>query len=74
MKELISRGFSSRFIKLFFEPFFGGVFLERNLATAASVFEFTFAMFSSGRMSSSRWYVLDSSANGQTTSCYLSTD
>ena len=48
-EELISRGFSSRFIKLFFEPFFGGVFLERNLATAASVFEFTFAMFSSGR-------------------------
>lgn len=48
-EELVSRGFSSRFIKLFFEPFFGGVFLERNLATAASVFEFTFAMFSSGR-------------------------
>ena len=48
-EELVSRGFSSGFIKLFFEPFFGGVFLERNLATAASVFEFTFAMFSSGR-------------------------
>ncbi len=48
-EELISRGFSSGFIKLFFEPFFGGVFLERNLTTAAPVFEFTFAMFSSGR-------------------------
>ena len=48
-EELVSRGFSSEFIKLFFEPFFGGVFLERDLTTAATVFEFTFAMFSSGR-------------------------
>ena len=44
-EELISRGFSSDFIRLFFEPFFGGVFLERNLTTASQVFEFTFAMF-----------------------------
>ena len=48
-EELVLRGFSSDFIKLFFEPFFGGVFLERNLTTAATVFKFTFAMFSSGR-------------------------
>jgi protoporphyrinogen oxidase len=48
-EELVLRGFSSEFIKLFFEPFFGGVFLERNLTTAATVFKFTFAMFSSGR-------------------------
>ncbi len=48
-EALSSRGFSSEFIKLFFEPFFGGVFLERNLTTASTVFEFTFAMFSSGR-------------------------
>ena len=48
-EELVLRGFSSEFIKLFFEPFFGGVFLERNLTTAATVFNFTFAMFSSGR-------------------------
>ena len=47
-EELISRGFSSDFIRLFFEPFFGGVFLERNLTTASQVFEFTFAMFSLG--------------------------
>jgi phytoene dehydrogenase-like protein len=48
-EELVLRGFSSEFIKLFFEPFFGGVFLERDLTTAATVFKFTFAMFSSGR-------------------------
>jgi len=46
---LAARGFSPRFIELFFEPFFGGVFLERELTTAAPVFEFTFAMFSLGR-------------------------
>lgn len=46
---LEARGFSPRFIRLFFEPFFGGVFLERELTTADSVFEFTFAMFSLGR-------------------------
>ena len=48
-EALSSRGFSSEFIKLFFEPFFGGVFLERDLTTSSTVFEFTFAMFSSGR-------------------------
>ena len=48
-EELVLRGFSSEFIKFFFEPFFGGVFLERDLTTAATVFKFTFAMFSSGR-------------------------
>ena len=47
-EELVSRGFSPEFIQLFFEPFFGGVFLERNLTTASQVFEFTFAMFSLG--------------------------
>ncbi len=46
---LEARGFSPGFIRLFFEPFFGGVFLERELATAEPVFDFTFAMFSLGR-------------------------
>jgi len=46
---LEGRGFSPSFIRLFFEPFFGGVFLERELATAETVFAFTFAMFSLGR-------------------------
>lgn len=46
---LKARGFSTDFIRMFFEPFFGGVFLERELATAETVFGFTFAMFSQGR-------------------------
>jgi phytoene dehydrogenase-like protein len=48
-EELIARGFSEGFIRRFFEPFFGGVFLERSLDTAAPVFQFTFAMFALGR-------------------------
>jgi len=48
-EELNARGFSEAFIRRFFEPFFGGVFLERQLNTSAAVFEFTFAMFALGR-------------------------
>jgi len=48
-EELIARGFSEAFIRRFFEPFFGGVFLERSLDTSAAVFQFTFAMFALGR-------------------------
>jgi phytoene dehydrogenase-like protein len=48
-QELIARGFSEAFIRRFFEPFFGGVFLERSLDTSAAVFQFTFAMFALGR-------------------------
>jgi phytoene dehydrogenase-like protein len=47
-EELVARGFSDAFIRRFFVPFFGGVFLERSLDTAASVFLFDFAMFSLG--------------------------
>jgi phytoene dehydrogenase-like protein len=47
--ELATRGFSEAFIERFFVPFFGGVFLERKLETAAPVFLFDFAMFSLGR-------------------------
>lgn len=47
--ELAARGFSEAFIQRFFVPFFGGVFLERKLETAAPVFLFDFAMFSLGR-------------------------
>ena len=46
--ELDRRGFSAAFIRQFFEPFFGGVFLERGLETSADVFAFDFAMFSLG--------------------------
>ncbi|MFM8890708.1 MAG: FAD-dependent oxidoreductase, partial [Planctomycetia bacterium] len=47
--ELAARGFSPRFVDSFFRPFFGGVFLERGLETAAAVFLFDFAMFALGR-------------------------
>lgn len=46
--ELLRRGFSHEVIRRFFEPFFGGVFLERELATSSRIFEFTFAMFALG--------------------------
>jgi phytoene dehydrogenase-like protein len=48
-EELAVRGFSADFVRRFFVPFFGGVFLERSLDTAAAVFLFDFAMFSLGR-------------------------
>jgi phytoene dehydrogenase-like protein len=48
-EELAARGFSPEFVRRFFVPFFGGVFLERSLDTAAKVFLFDFAMFSLGR-------------------------
>jgi phytoene dehydrogenase-like protein len=48
-EELAARGFSNDFVRRFFVPFFGGVFLERALETAAAVFLFDFAMFSLGR-------------------------
>jgi phytoene dehydrogenase-like protein len=40
--------FSPEIIERFFEPFFGGVFLERELVTSSRFFEFLFRMFSSG--------------------------
>ena len=47
-EELAARGFSAAFVRRFFVPFFGGVFLERSLDTAAPVLLFDFAMFSLG--------------------------
>ncbi len=40
--------FSANIIERFFEPFFGGVFLERELVTSSRFFEFLFRMFSVG--------------------------
>jgi phytoene dehydrogenase-like protein len=40
--------FSPAIIERFFEPFFGGVFLERELLTSSRFFEFLFRMFSAG--------------------------
>ncbi|GAC1642561.1 MAG: NAD(P)/FAD-dependent oxidoreductase [Herpetosiphon sp.] len=41
-------GFSSQMIDRFFRPFFGGVFLERQLQTTAAAFVFYFQMLSRG--------------------------
>jgi phytoene dehydrogenase-like protein len=46
--ELLARGFTPGFIRRFFVPFFGGVFLERGLDTSSDVFRFDFAMFARG--------------------------
>ena len=40
--------FSPTMIERFFEPFFAGVFLERDLVTSSRFFEFIFRMFSTG--------------------------
>ncbi len=40
--------FTADIIERFFEPFFGGVFLERELVTSSRFFEFLFRMFSVG--------------------------
>ncbi|HKL02611.1 MAG TPA: NAD(P)/FAD-dependent oxidoreductase [Cryomorphaceae bacterium] len=41
-------GFSETIISRFFKPFFGGIFLERELQTPAAMFSFVFKTFSSG--------------------------
>ena len=48
-ERLAASGFSDAFIARFFNPFFGGVFLEHGLETSESIFGFTFAMFALGR-------------------------
>ena len=45
---LRSYGFSERMINGFFRAFYGGIFLERELRTSSSMFEFTFRMFAKG--------------------------
>lgn len=41
-------GFSEKIIQNFFKPFFGGIFLERELSTDAAMFRFVFRNFSKG--------------------------
>lgn len=48
LQTLKTKGFSDAIIDRFFKPFFGGVFLERELSTSSRNFEFLFRMFSSG--------------------------
>ena len=45
---LRGKGFSEKMIDRFFRPFFGGVFLERELATSSRMFEFVFSMLAAG--------------------------
>ncbi len=46
---LKGRGFTTGMIETFFEPFYGGIFLERELTTSSRLFEFTFKMFATGQ-------------------------
>ena len=47
-EALRQAGFSSAIIERFFEPFFGGIFLERNLTTSARWFRWLFRIFATG--------------------------
>ena len=50
IREYLERwGFSERFIENFAAPFYGGITLDRSLATDAGVFRYTFAMLSRGK-------------------------
>jgi phytoene dehydrogenase-like protein len=42
------RGFSRRYINGFIRPFYGGIFLSRDLATSAKCFKFDFKMLAEG--------------------------
>ncbi len=43
-----NRGFTDAFLQRLAVPFFGGVFLEKDLATSARFFRFAFKMFAAG--------------------------
>lgn len=48
LKFLKKKGFSDQIIKQFFQPFFGGIFLENDLSTSSRMLEFVFKMFGEG--------------------------
>lgn len=48
LERLRSTGFSSRVIESFYQPFFGGVFLDDTLSASSRAFDFTFKMMASG--------------------------
>lgn len=48
-EELVERGFSAEMTERFLRPWLGGVFLERELATPASMMFFVYRMFAQGR-------------------------
>ncbi|QSG11142.1 Phytoene dehydrogenase or related enzyme [Halapricum desulfuricans] len=45
---LADRGFSKAYVERFAAPFYGGITLDRSLATDSRVFEYTFKMLSEG--------------------------
>jgi phytoene dehydrogenase-like protein len=47
-ERLAAEGFSQRTMQRFFQPFFGGVFLDPELTTSERQLEFVFRMFASG--------------------------
>jgi phytoene dehydrogenase-like protein len=49
LEALQNFGFSQRMIDSFFRPFFGGIFLETELATSSRMLEFVFRMLAEGR-------------------------
>ena len=46
---LQKRGFSERFIDLFFRPFYGGILFDRTLQTSAKCLKFDFKMLADGQ-------------------------
>lgn len=48
LDQLRWAGFSDSMIDRFFRPFFGGIFLERDLVTSSRMFRFVFRMFAEG--------------------------
>jgi phytoene dehydrogenase-like protein len=49
LEYLQAAGLSERYMDSFFRPFYGGIFLNRELTTSARVFRFTLRMLSTGR-------------------------
>ncbi len=49
-ERLQALGFSDSIIRTFLRPFFAAVFLDHDLATTSRMFDFTFRMFSTGRV------------------------
>ncbi len=48
LEHLSRYGFTKTIIQGFFKPFFGGIFLEPDLATSSRMFEFVYKMFGTG--------------------------
>lgn len=49
-EALAEDGFTEEMVEVFFRPFLGGIFLERELVTSSRKFHWLFRMFSKGRV------------------------